>query len=205
MAGALGALLRGVGAGLRAGPGGARGASVRALEGVGAPRVDPAAFVAPGAAVVGDVRVGARSSVWYGCVVRGDVNRVEIGADSNVQDGTVIHVAKTNLKGDDLPTVIGDRVTIGHCALLHACRLEDESFVGMRATVLDGAVVESGAMVAAGALVTAGKRVPSGELWAGSPAKFFRKLKPEEVAFFRTSAEKYAELGQRHKGGLSDA
>ena len=205
MAAALGALLRRAGAGaLRAGPG-ARAAGVKALEGVGAPRVDPAAFVAPGAAVVGDVRVGARSSVWYGCVVRGDVNRVEIGADTNVQDGTVIHVAKTNLKGDDLPTVIGDRVTIGHCALLHACRLEDESFIGMRATVLDGAVVESGAMVAAGALVTAGKRVPSGELWAGSPAKFFRKLKPEEVAFFRTSAEKYAELGQQHKGGLSDA
>jgi len=192
-------LLAARGAGARA-----RGAGTRALEGMGAPRVDAAAFVAPGAAVVGDVRVGPRSSVWYGCVVRGDVNRVEIGSDTNVQDGTVIHVAKTNLKGDDLPTVIGDRVTIGHCALLHACRLEDECFVGMRATVLDGAVVESGAMVAAGAMVTAGKRVPSGELWAGSPAKFFRKLKPEEVAFFETSAEKYAELGQHHKEGLSE-
>lgn len=182
---------------------GARGAGTRALDGVGAPRVDASAFVAPGAAVVGDVRVGPRSSVWYGCVVRGDVNRVEIGADTNVQDGTVIHVAKTNFKGGDIPTVIGDRVTIGHCALLHACRLEDECFVGMRATVLDGAVVETGAMVAVGAMVTAGKRVPSGELWAGSPAKFFRKLKPEEVFFFRTSAEKYAKLGQQHKNGRS--
>ena len=167
------------------------------------PRVHPEAFVAHGAVVVGDVSVGAGSSVWYGCVLRGDVNHIAIGENSNLQDGTIVHVAKNNPKGDVLPTVIGDNVTVGHSALLHACTLESESFVGMRATVLDGAVVQRGAMVAAGAMVTAGKTVPTGELWAGSPAKFFRKLRDNEIAFFKTSAEKYAELGREHRLGAA--
>ena len=187
-------------------PGGAgrrlRNHSVLAL-GDKRPRVHPEAFVAHGAVVVGDVRVGAGSSVWYGCVLRGDVNHIAIGENSNLQDGTIVHVAKNNPKGDVLPTVIGDNVTVGHSALLHACTLESESFVGMRATVLDGAVVQRGAMVAAGAMVTAGKTVPTGELWAGSPAKFFRKLRDNEIAFFKTSAEKYAELGREHRLGAA--
>src|SRR5579872_4659787 len=125
------------------------------------PTISPQAFVAPGAAVVGDVQIGADSGIWFGCVVRGDVNIVRIGRRTNVQDGTVIHV--TRRTG---PTIIGDGVTIGHSALLHACTLHDHCFVGMRATIMDGAVVESGGWLAAGALLTPNKRVPRGQLWA---------------------------------------
>lgn len=97
------------------------------------------AFVAPSAAVIGDVTIGPRSSVWYGAVLRGDANSISVGQETNIQDGAIIHVAKTNLKSKVLPTIIGDRVTIGHNAVVHACTLEDESFVGIGATVLDGA------------------------------------------------------------------
>lgn len=144
------------------------------------------AFIAPGAAVIGDVHIGADTGVWFGCVIRGDVQSIRIGERTNIQDGTVIHVTR-----DTGPTTIGSGVTIGHSALLHACTLEDNCFIGMRATVMDGAVVESGAMVAAGALVTPGKRVLSGQLWAGSPARYFRDLTIEEKAFFPVSAENY--------------
>lgn len=153
------------------------------------PRIHPRAFIAANAAVIGDVEIGEEAGVWFGCVVRGDVNRIQIGARSNIQDGTVIHV--TRYTG---PTVIGVGVTVGHSALLHACRLEDHCFVGMRATIMDDAVVESGGWVAAGALVTPGKRVPAGELWAGSPAKLFRKLTEAEQAFIHESADNYVRL-----------
>jgi carbonic anhydrase/acetyltransferase-like protein (isoleucine patch superfamily) len=155
------------------------------LQGV-SPRISEKAFVAPGAAVIGDVEIGADTGVWFGCVIRGDVNHIRIGERTNIQDGTVIHV--TRHTG---PTLIGSNVTIGHAALLHACTLQDGCFVGMRATVMDDVVVESGAMVAAGALVTPGKRVPAGQLWAGSPAKFFRELTDKEQAFIPISAENY--------------
>jgi carbonic anhydrase/acetyltransferase-like protein (isoleucine patch superfamily) len=156
-----------------------------APEGV-SPLISPEAWVAPGAAVIGDVHIGAGTGVWFGCVIRGDVAPVRIGEKTNIQDGTIIHV--TRKTG---PTTIGSGITIGHAALLHACTLEDDCFVGMRATIMDGAVVESGAMVAAGALVTPGKRIPSGQLWAGNPAKYFRDLSPEEKAFIAISAENY--------------
>ena len=155
-------------------------------------------FVAPSASVMGDVTIGERSSVWYGAVLRGDVNAIKIGADTNVQDNTVIHAAKTNVGGVAAPTVVGDRVTIGHNAILHACVVKDDAFIGMGATVMDGAVVEKGAMVAAGALVTPGVTVPSGELWAGAPARFMRAMTAEEKAFTATSAETYAEVGAVH-------
>ena len=147
------------------------------------------AFVASTACVIGDVEIGARSSLWFTVVVRGDVNDVRIGAGTNVQDGTVIHVSST-LQG----TTIGDDVTIGHLALVHACTLEDACFVGMKACVMDGAVVETGAMVAAGALVTPGKRVRAGELWAGVPAKPVRQLTASEVAAVRKTAARYCGL-----------
>jgi carbonic anhydrase/acetyltransferase-like protein (isoleucine patch superfamily) len=150
------------------------------------PVISDKAFIAPGAAVIGDVHIGADTGVWFGCVIRGDVQSIRIGERTNIQDGTVIHVTR-----DTGPTTIGSGVTIGHSALLHACTLEDNCFIGMRATVMDGAVVESGAMVAAGALVTPGKRVLSGQLWAGSPARYFRDLTIEEQAFFPVSAENY--------------
>ena len=130
------------------------------------PQVAPSAFVATGSTVIGDVILGAQSSIWFNCVLRGDVNYIRMGARSNVQDGTIIHTATA-----DGPTLIGDDVVVGHMCLLHACILEDACMIGMGATVMDFAVVESGAWVAAGALVTPGKRVKSGEMWMGRPAK----------------------------------
>ncbi len=155
------------------------------------PEIADDAFIAPNAAVIGDVVIGAQSSIWFACTVRGDGNFIRIGARTNIQDGTVIHVDSASL-----PTIIGDDVTIGHMALIHACTLESGSFVGMAATVMDGAVVESGAMVAAGALVTPGKRVAAGELWAGSPAKKWRDLTDLERATLTDAAAHYVELAR---------
>lgn len=162
------------------------------------PTIHATAFVAPGAQVIGDVEIGEGSSLWFNVVLRGDVNHIRIGARTNVQDGTVVHVT-----GGGHSTIVGDDVTIGHMALLHACTLESGSFVGMRACVMDGAVVESGAMVAAGALVTPGKRVKSGELWAGAPAKFMRNLTEAEQAEIVDSARRYAELARRYREDLA--
>lgn len=170
----------------------AQGPIVLPWRGVG-PRIDRSVFVAPGASIIGDVHIGAGSSIWFGCTVRGDVNHVRIGARTNVQDGTVIHVT-----GGGHPTLIGDGVTIGHMALLHACTLQDACFVGMGAMVLDGAVVETGGMLAAGAFLMGGKRVPYGELWAGRPAKLFRKLSEDDIRGFDASAERYATLAAEY-------
>ncbi|MSO76462.1 MAG: gamma carbonic anhydrase family protein [Alphaproteobacteria bacterium] len=161
-----------------------------------APRVAADAFIAPMAVVVGDVEIEAEVSVWYGAVVRGDVNRVHIGRASNIQDNAVIHV------GSDTPTWIGAYVLVGHLAMLHGCRLEDGAFVGMKATVLDGAVVEGGAMVAAGAVVTPGKRVKHGELWAGNPAKFMRALTPGDIARIPKAVALYADMARHHMATL---
>ncbi len=155
------------------------------------PKIDPAAFVAQGAVIVGDVEIGPQSSIWFGCVLRGDVNVIRVGARTNIQDGTVVHVAS---KGQG--TYIGNDVTVGHMALLHACTLEDNSFVGMKAVVMDGAKVESHAMLAAGALLPPGKIVPKGQLWAGNPAKFWRELTAEDLANFDLRTEQYVELAQ---------
>ena len=149
------------------------------------------AFVAPTATVIGDTVIGAETGVWFGCVLRGDSNYIRVGARTNIQDGTVVHVDSTSY-----PAVIGDDVTIGHMALIHACTLEDRSFVGMYATVMDGAVVETGGMVAAGSLVTPGKRVRTGELWAGSPAKKWRDLTDAERATLTDAAAHYVELAR---------
>ncbi|KAH9320069.1 hypothetical protein KI387_021838, partial [Taxus chinensis] len=128
-----------------------------------APNVAKDAFVAPSASLVGDVKVGQGSSIWYGCILRGDVKSITVGSGTNIQDHTLVHVAKTNIGRRVLPTVIGSNVTIGHSAVLHGCTIEDEAFVGMGATLLDGVVVEKNAMVAAGALVRQNARIPSGE------------------------------------------
>lgn len=153
------------------------------------PRIAARVFIAPGAMVIGDVEIGVDSSVWFGCVIRGDVNVVRIGDRANLQDGTVVHVAK-----EGQGTFIGSDVTVGHMALLHACTLEDRCLVGMRATIMDGCLVESGAMVAAGALITPGKRVRSGELWAGMPAKPIRGLNDEDRAAIAKLAPRYVAL-----------
>lgn len=160
------------------------------------PTIDSSAFIAHTATVIGDVHIGPETGIWYGCVVRGDVNEIRIGARTNIQDGTVIHVAA---KGQG--TYIGDGITVGHMALLHACTLEDNCFIGMKACVMDGAYVESGAMVAAGALVTPGKRVKSGQLWAGSPARPIRDLTEQDLAYFPVSATQYAALAAEYRQG----
>ncbi|HEV7371280.1 gamma carbonic anhydrase family protein [Arenibaculum sp.] len=158
------------------------------------PQIDRTAFVAPTATVIGDVVIGEDSGIWFGCVVRGDVNEIRVGRRTNIQDGTVIHVAS---RGQG--TYVGDGVTVGHMALLHACTVDDGAFIGMKACVMDGAVVESGAMVAAGALVTPGKRVPRGELWAGSPARKLRDLTADEIAGFARQAAHYVELAGSYR------
>ncbi|XP_039053266.1 gamma carbonic anhydrase 1, mitochondrial-like isoform X2 [Hibiscus syriacus] len=152
------------------------------------PLVHKDAFVAPSASVIGDVQVGRGSSIWYGCVLRG----------TNIQDNSLVHVAKSNLSGKVLPTNIGNNVTVGHSAVLHGCTVEDEAFVGMGATLLDGVVVEKHAMVAAGALVRQNTRIPAGEVWGGNPAKFLRKLTDEEIEFISRSATNYTNLAQVH-------
>ena len=150
-------------------------------------------FVAPTASIIGDVEVGDRTNIWFGVTIRGDVNTIRIGKRTNIQDGTVCHV--TTKTG---PLFIGDDVTIGHNATLHACTLEDGAFVGMGAVVMDGAVVEGGAMVAAGALLSPGKRVKKGEVYAGVPGKFFRQMTAEEVAYIPWSAEHYVDLAKNY-------
>jgi gamma-carbonic anhydrase len=152
------------------------------------------AFVAPNATVIGDVAIGAGSSIWYGCILRGDYNMIRVGARTNIQDGTIVHVNHEREGAAGTRTIIGADVTIGHMALIHACTLEDGCFIGMQACVMDGAVVESGAMVAAGALVTPGKRVKQGELWGGSPARLMRKLTESELKYFSYTVEHYIEM-----------
>jgi carbonic anhydrase/acetyltransferase-like protein (isoleucine patch superfamily) len=161
------------------------------------PVLHEGAWVAPTAAVIGDVVLGPGSSVWYGCVLRGDTNVIRVGARTNIQDGTIVHV-----NSGAEPAIIGEDVTIGHGCIIHACTLEDGAFVGMGATVLDRAVVEGGGMLAAGALLTPGKRVRRGELWAGSPAKFLRTLSEEEIAAFAKTAPHYSALALRHRASL---
>ncbi|GAB4126107.1 MAG: gamma carbonic anhydrase family protein [Rhodothalassiaceae bacterium] len=153
------------------------------------PRIAENAFIAPGARVIGDVEIGPMASVWFNCVLRGDVNSIRVGARSNIQDGSIVHVSRRTH-----PTHIGADVLIGHMATIHGCTLMDRSFVGLGAVVMDGAVIEEEGMLAAGALLSPGKTVRSGELWVGRPARLVRTLAPEERAHFLEGASGYAEL-----------
>lgn len=151
------------------------------------PQIDASCYVAPTAVLLGDVIIGADTSIWHHVLIRGDVNTIRIGSGTNIQDGTVVHVSRTPTG----QTVIGSNITIGHQALIHACELQDDCFIGMRACVMDGAVVESGAMVAAGALVTPNKIVRKGELWMGTPARFVRELTEADYIHMRENAAEY--------------
>ncbi len=144
--------------------------------------------------VVGDVEIGEQSSIWFGAVVRGDVNFVRIGARTNVQDLSVLHVTSRTY-----PTVVGDDVTLGHRVTLHGCTVRNRCLIGIGAVVMDGAVVEDDAMVGAGSLVPPGMVIPSGTLALGSPAKVKRNLTPEEVAFFRRSAQNYVAYAEQYR------
>ena len=160
------------------------------------PTIDPTAYVHPSAVIIGDVHIGAYSSIWPGVVIRGDVNFIRIGARSNIQDGSILHVTRpTPEQPQGIPLLIGDDVTIGHQVSLHACHLHARSMIGIGAIVLDGVVVEEEAMVGAGSLVAPGKRVLSGELWLGSPAKAVRILDDKARRAIAATTENYVRLG----------
>jgi gamma-carbonic anhydrase len=162
------------------------------------PSLGKDAFVAPNAAVIGAVSLGDRSSVFYGCVLRGDAAPITVGEATNIQDGTVVRTGPSNLGEHASPTNIGSRVTVGHMARLHGCTIEDEALIGMGATLLPGSTVKKGAMVAAGAVVAPGTTVPSGQIWGGNPAALLRALKPEEAAFLAESAQHYVTVAAEH-------
>jgi carbonic anhydrase/acetyltransferase-like protein (isoleucine patch superfamily) len=168
-------------------------AQIRGFGGV-TPRIHPSVFLAPGCVVVGDVELGAEASVWFGAVVRGDVNFIRVGARTNLQDQVVVHVT-----GGAWPTVIGDDVTVGHRAVLHGCTVKDRCLIGIGAILLDGAVVGEEAMVGAGALVPPGMVVPPRALVMGAPARVKRILGDAEVAGLRASAAHYVEHAARHR------
>ncbi len=171
-----------------------------------APRIHDSAFIAPGARLIGDVEVGPDASIWYNCVLRGDINRIVVGARSNVQDGTVIHVEgprpASSMPTDGLPTMIGEDCLIGHSAILHGCVLDDRSFVGMQATAMDGSRVGTGAMLGAGALLSPGKAIPPGEVWIGRPAKLLRAQGAEQEAKIAFQCQRYVDLARRHKAAI---
>ena len=157
------------------------------------PAIHDDSFVAENTSIIGDVEIGAGTSIWYGTTIRGDVNIIRIGDNTNIQDGTVIHVA-TYGRG----THIGNRVTIGHQALLHDCTIHDEAYIGMQSCIMDGAIIESRAFVAAGSLVTTGKIIPTGQLWAGRPAKYMRDLTTDDYKLIEWSWAHYKKLGEEH-------
>ena len=167
-------------------------ALISAFGGV-TPRIDPSVFLAAGCVVVGDVELGPGSSVWFGAVVRGDVNSIRVGARTNIQDQAVVHVT-----GGTHPTVIGDDVTVGHLAVLHGCTVKDRCLSGIGAIVLDGAVVGEESMVGAGALVPPGMVVPARTLVLGAPARVKRALDAGEVGGLRASAAHYVEYAARY-------
>jgi len=156
------------------------------------PTVHPTAFVAPSANLIGHVTLEEESSIWYQTVLRGDINRIHIGPRSNIQDGCVVHLE------DNIPTLVGERVTVGHKAILHACTIDDEVLVGMGAIILDGAEIGARSIIGAGAIVTKGKKIPPGSLVLGAPGKVVRTLDLEEQAGLRYWADKYVMLSRRY-------
>lgn len=166
------------------------------------PKIHESAFIAPGAVIIGDVEIGPQASIWYNVVVRADINAIRIGARSNVQDGSVIHVESDYGDGGH-PAIIGDDVLIGHMAIVHGCTLHDRAFVGMGAIVMDGCVIEGDAMLAAGAMLTPGRRLPSRQLWSGRPAKYMRDLDDEAIAGMQRGVIGYVHEGPLHAAALA--
>jgi carbonic anhydrase/acetyltransferase-like protein (isoleucine patch superfamily) len=156
------------------------------------PQLGAGVFIAPSADVLGDVTLGEGSSVWYQAVLRGDINRILVGPRSNIQDGAVVHLA------DDFPAVIGELVTIGHKAVVHACTIHDEVLVGMGAIILDGAEIGANSIIGAGTLVTGGTKIPPGSLVVGSPGRVRRALSLDEQSKVKTWAEKYVAVSRHY-------
>ena len=163
-----------------------------------APEVHPTAYVAPTATVIGNVKIQAGASVWFGTVLRGDIDHIWIGTDSSIQDNATIHVT-----GSTCPTRVGNRVIVGHGAILHGCTLEDDVLIGMGATILDNAVVGKGSIVAAGALVREGQHVPPGTMVAGVPATVRRKLLPEDRNNMQRILNNYTQQTKRYQSGAA--
>jgi carbonic anhydrase/acetyltransferase-like protein (isoleucine patch superfamily) len=168
-----------------------------ALDGV-APTIDPTAWVAPTAVLIGDVRLGPGANIWFNCVLRADTNPIIVGARSNIQDGTIIHVDH----GENY-TDIGEDVTVGHAAIIHACKLRKRAFVGMGATVLDGAVIEEGGLLGARGLLAPGKQIGRYELWTGAPAKLSRLMTEEERAMWDQTVPHYVGLSNRYRAEMT--
>ncbi len=157
-------------------------------------------YIATGAIVVGDVTIGARSSIWYNAVLRGDINRIVVGSATNLQDNAVVHLA------DDLPCLLGDYVTVGHSAIVHACTIKDQVLVGMGSVILDGAVIGSQCLIGARTLITEGTEIPAGSLVMGTPGRVVRPLTPKERRRIKTLALKYVQLAAyclKHKINVS--
>lgn len=157
------------------------------------PKIDPSVFVADGAIVIGDVEIGAGSSIWFNTVVRGDINYIRIGKNTNIQDLSVVHVA-----AGTCPTFIGDDVTVGHRAIVHACTIGHRCLIGMGAIVMDGAVIGDDCLIAAGSVVTERTQIPARSLVKGIPGKVVREVKSDELRWFKESAKNYYELAQRY-------
>lgn len=168
-----------------------------------APRIHPSAFIAPGCRIIGDVEIGPEASIWYNCVIRADVNRIVIGARSNIQDGTVVHCDSPKPSSPEgYPTIIGEDVLIGHLAMVHGCILQDRAFVGLGAVIMDACVVETEGMLAAGAMLTGGKVIGPRQLWMGRPAKYARDLDDATLAAHRAGIEGYVRNGRMHAEAL---
>lgn len=169
------------------------------------PKIHDSAFIAPGCRIIGDVEIGPDVSIWYNCVIRADVNRIVIGARSNIQDGSVVHCdSPDDANPNGWPTIIGEDVLIGHMAMVHGCQLHDRAFVGLGAIVMSGATVESDGMLAAGAMLTGGKTIGTRQLWAGRPAKFLRDLSDAQCADMQAGVAHYVDNGKAHKAALAD-
>ena len=174
-------------------------ANIRPFKGI-LPKIAESAYIDESAVIIGDVSIGQQSSIWCTCVLRGDVNSISVGDRSNIQDGSILHVTHKNpiKHPDGYPLIIGDDVTVAHNVTLHGCTLEDESFVGMSSTVMDGAVVQSRSMVGAGTLVPPGKIIETGWLYIGSPAKKFRQLTESEMNSFAKLADNYVNYSREY-------
>lgn len=173
--------------------------SIRSYQGI-TPKIAGGVYVDPDCVIIGDVTIGADSSIWPTVVIRGDVHKITIGERTNIQDGAVIHVTANNeYNPGGRPTTIGNGVTVGHKAILHACTVEDYALIGMNATVLDGAIVRAKALIGAGSVVSPGKEIEGGYLWLGAPAKKIRELTDKELAYLEFSAQHYVELKNRYQ------
>jgi gamma-carbonic anhydrase len=157
------------------------------------PQIGENVFIAPGSWVIGAAKLGDRASVWFGASIRGDINRIEVGAGTNIQDNSVLHVA------DDGPCLVGCNVVVGHRAILHACTVEDDCLIGMGATVLDYSVIGHNSVIGAGALVTKHTKIPPYSLVIGSPAKVVKTLTPEEAKAYMVYAPKYIRVAENYR------